>query len=742
MSREFEDRALAILDRIGVSLVTAGGDDMRKLGEILTGIEELGKLASEAGRTDIPEAAAAADAIITAFIFRDDLKGRWEEGAELSSRLVSSCRESCAGGKSCSGEVRAVARIARERMGIEIEIGGRGREAAPGPVSGGRKAVPEAIPLDKDKDLYPDFVNEAKEHLDEIEVKLVDLEANPGDAETVNALFRAFHTIKGISGFLDLPDVNGLAHATEAILDMARKGELAVTSQAVDVVFEAVDALRSMVKDVAEKTAAGALSRQPRNAEGILSRLEAVKTGEAGPRRGTLPLGDVLVEQGKVSRKDVEEAVEEQARSSDGRPIGEILIEAKKVTPRAVAEALRVQMAGPSAEDSRYVRIDVQKLDSLVDTVGEMVIAQTLVYNDPGVRAIEDQVFYRNMAQLGRVTGDLQKISMSMRMVTVRSTFQKMSRLVRDLARKSGKEIVFATEGEETEIDRNMVEEIHDPLVHLVRNAVDHGIEPAAERTAAGKKPYGTVALRACHQGGSVVITAEDDGRGLDERKILERAVERGLVPAGTELQSAELLAMVFEAGFSTVDKVTEISGRGVGLDVVRKNVQKLRGTIEAKSRPGQGTSFIMTLPLTLAIIDAIVVSVGTQRYLVATHAVIEAARPEKRDFFTVEHQGELLSVRGELLPLVRLHSLFGVPGAVEDPMAGLVIVVESDGEKRAVLVDNLVGKQQVVIKGLGRGMEGARGVSGGAIMGDGRVGLILDVPGIVSMTSRKRACV
>ena len=373
--------------------------------------------------------------------------------------------------------------------------------------------------------------------------------------------------------------------------------------------------------------------------------------------------------------------------------------------------------------------------------VGELVIAQALVCNDADVKAIESPMLYRNMAQLSRITSELQKIAMVMRMVPIRNTFQKMSRLVRDLAKKSGKEVALRMEGEETEIDRNMVEEIHDPLVHMIRNSVDHGLEPADVRAGQGKTPFGTVTLRAFHQGGYVVLAIEDDGRGIDPGKIVAKARERGLIAEGATLSEQEIFALLFEPGFSTAEKVTDISGRGVGMDVVRKNVEKLRGTIEIASRPGQGSTFSIKIPLTLAIIDGIVVRVGRERYVIPANSVVESLRPLKEDHFTVEHQGELIRVRGDLLPMVRFGRIFGVSGPETDPFSAIAVVVEHDKKKRALLVDELLGKQEVVIKSLGGGGTAVRGISGGAIMGDGRVGLILDIAGLFALTGRQPAC-
>jgi two-component system chemotaxis sensor kinase CheA len=319
-------------------------------------------------------------------------------------------------------------------------------------------------------------------------------------------------------------------------------------------------------------------------------------------------------------------------------------------------------------------------------------------------------------------------------MVPIRSTFQKMTRLVRDLSMKAGKQVELQMSGEDTELDRTIVEEISDPLVHMIRNAVDHGIEPADRRLAAGKSPHGNIRLRAFHQGGNIVIEVEDDGGGLSRERILRKAIERGLVAEGAQLSDSAILNLIFAPGFSTAEKVTDISGRGVGMDVVRRNIEKLRGKVEIQSTPGKGSRFTIYLPLTLAIIDGMIVGIGGQRYILPTLAVRESFRPAAGMVSTVQGRAEVVNVRGRLMPLVRLHALFGTPSRATRPEDGIIIVVESDHGARCVLVDDLLGKQEVVIKSLGQTFKKSAAVAGAAILGDGRVGLILDVDGIMGM--------
>ena len=379
-----------------------------------------------------------------------------------------------------------------------------------------------------------------------------------------------------------------------------------------------------------------------------------------------------------------------------------------------------------------FVKLDTRKLDSLVDLVGELVIAQSMVVQDPDVQRLSSRHLARGLRQLGRITSELQRTAMSLRMVPIQRTFQKMMRLVRDLAAQQQKQAQLVVDGEETELDRNIVEELADPLVHMIRNSVDHGIEPPAARVSHGKPALGTIRLSASHQRGGIVIKLQDDGKGLDRDRILAKARERGLIKPDATLTEAESFALIFAPGFSTAEKVTDVSGRGVGLDVVRRNIDKLRGKVEIQSVAGQGTTFTIVLPLTLAIIDGLLVGVGEDRYIIPTLSVRESFRPRPGMVSTVHERGEVVSVRGKLTPLLRLGQHLGTPGRAVDPTEGIIVVVESGDAARGLLVDELLGKQEVVIKNLGETFRRQELLAGAAILGDGRVGLILDVDTLV----------
>jgi two-component system chemotaxis sensor kinase CheA len=354
-----------------------------------------------------------------------------------------------------------------------------------------------------------------------------------------------------------------------------------------------------------------------------------------------------------------------------------------------------------------------------------------MLRQNPYITSSNDQKLYHNLGQLNQITSGLQRIAMSMRMVPIKSTFQKMVRLVRDLAKNAGKEVALEMSGEDTEIDRNVVDELYEPMVHMIRNAVDHGMESPDEREAAGKERRGSVLLRAFHRGGNIVIEIEDDGRGLNREAILEKALSRELIPEDHKLTDAEICNLIFHPGFSTAEKVTDVSGRGVGMDVVKKAIEKLRGRVEINTRPGLGSTFVINLPLTLAIIEGMLVRVGKERYIIPALAILESFRPSRDQYSTVEGKGEMIRTRGSLVPLVRLHRIFGVESDFEQPWEGLVVAVEHEDKKMCLLLDELLGKEEVVIKSLGGGLRNIKGIAGGAILGDGRVGLILDMSGI-----------
>jgi two-component system chemotaxis sensor kinase CheA len=605
-------------------------------------------------------------------------------------------------------------------------------------------------PLAADPELLNDFILESREHLTSIELQLLTLDQDPGNAEAIHAIFRGFHTIKGMAGFLDQDAIRDVAHEVETILDLARNGQLTITSLVIDRILESKDYLTRCMGGLESSMQTGTLQSPVRNEALLVAirSLSAAGRGAAEPvapppsgaslsaassRAASLsvpqPPTPAPVAEVTISREPVVFATEGLVELA--RQVAQMPAEAA-VEPSAPAESVEGPKTGvPRAAGARSIKVDTNKLDYLVDMVGEMVIAQSLVRHDPDLAVGVKPRLGRNLSQLARITDEVQRTAMSMRMIPVGQLFQKTSRLVRDLSRKAGKQVDLELFGEETELDRNIVEDLADPLMHMVRNSVDHGIETPEERMKTGKPATAHVRLKAGHQAGQIVIQISDDGRGLNQAKILRKAIEKGLVSADAQPTESEIFNLIFHPGFSTADQITDVSGRGVGMDVVRKSVQKLRGRIDVSSRPGEGTTFLLKLPLTLAIIDGLVVGVGGQRYIVPIFAVREMLKPPEDSISTLQGRQEMAMVRGSLLPLVRLHQRFGVKPRFENPWDSLLIVSESGGRQFCLMVDELIGKQEVVIKSLGETMANIAGVAGGAILGDGRVGLILDLEGL-----------
>ncbi len=592
------------------------------------------------------------------------------------------------------------------------------------------------LPADADLELLGEFVTESREFIAEAESALLSLEVDPEKMEAVNTVFRAFHTIKGTSGFLGLKALTELAHHAESLLSKVRNREIHFSGGYADLALRSIDTLKSLVEQVDQATRGKSMVLPP----GYMDLLKLLKRAEHEQFAETIPeapaepmrIGDILVASHKADREKVDEVA---ARQGD-EPIGVALVRSKAASLTDVAKALRAQQriaAGEKSAEST-VRVRTERLDRLIDMVGELVIAQSMVAQDVTVNDGAHHDLGKKISHAGKIVRELQDLSMSMRMVPFRATFQKTARVVRDLARKSGKIVEFEVKGEDTEIDRNMVDLITDPLTHMVRNSVDHGIEAPDEREKLGKPRSGLIGVKAFHSGGNVVVELSDDGRGLDRDKIIRKALEMGLIESDKGLADVDVYNLIFSPGFSTAAEVTDVSGRGVGLDVVKRNVEALRGRIEITSTPGVGCKFSLRLPLTLAITDGMQVKVGEEYYIVPTVNIQVSFRPSSSALFTVAGRGELVMLRGELMAMFRLHRLFDVKGAVEDPTKGLLVVVGDGNRRCALLVDELLGQQQVVAKSLGRGLGKVQGISGGAILGDGKVGLILDTMEIVSL--------
>ncbi len=652
-----------------------------------------------------------------------------------ASRLVSNVTNK----ETSVGPESAMAALLDGLKSLETEVSKA--EADVKVAASSNQAKPSAIDsLADDPELLQDFVVEASEHLSVMETQLLALEQNPDEAEPTHACFRAIHTIKGLAGFLELNAIREVAHEGETLLDAIRNRDLKAGPSLIDALLKAADFLRGEVKAI-EKVLGGAPKQAPRVYAPVLKELQAAgrpstvdlpvfqadSTPTVTPKKSTPSLPPINVH---VSVDAVEVSASTEKSVSVVAPAPK-----PSPSPTQASGAGTWQGGNPG---SRTVKIEMEKLDYLADMVGELVVAQSMLRPEGNGKLSTDSTLLRNLAQLARITAEVQKTTMSMRMVPIGQMFQRLTRLVRDVSRQVGKAVELEVSGEEIEMDRSIVEELADPLLHMVRNSIDHGIETVAERKQAGKDVDGRIRLKAKHDAGHVQIEISDDGRGLDRDKIIAKARERGLIDAHASLSETVILNLIFEPGFSTAEKVTDLSGRGVGMDVVRKQVQKLRGSVDVRSTPGEGTIFVLRLPLTLAIIDGLVIGIGTERYIVPIAAVKEVLRPTEDMIFTVASREEMVMVRNSLMPLIRLHRWLGVKPRSENLSAGILVVIESHGKCYCLAVDDLLGKQEVVIKSLGELMQNVPGVAGGAILGDGRIGLILEPDAIAAGAARE----
>ena len=624
--------------------------------------------------------------------------------------------QACAEIEAWSGHDLESRRAGIVRLGELLE---HAMEFSGGNSSGAKSKKPQVVEPEKikslkftlseefDADLLNEFIVESMECANIAESAILGWEKDPNNQELLNTIFRGFHTIKGTSSFINLDCVKDMAHKAESMLVRVRDGQENFTRGHADLSLKSLD----LIKSILERMKSSGPGKQIELPLGYEELLEALKNFISGTRDS------------KVNDLSPQLAVKQEPRERLTRKDGE-----------ASADQILAASQAPDQTIESTVRVKIDRLDKLLDTVGELVIAQTMVGQDELIVSGKHRDLSKKISHAGKIVRELQDLSMILRMVPLKGTFQKMARLARDLSKKNGKRVDFTTEGEDIEIDRNMVDMVADPLVHLIRNAVDHGIETPEERRRIGKSEDARICLTAGHVEGSIMLTVWDDGRGLNRQKILDKAMSRGLIDSAERITDQDVWQMIFQPGFSTAEQVTEVSGRGVGLDVVCQAVEALRGRIEVQSSEGKGCAFIMRMPLTMAITDGMVVRVGSQRYILPIANIQKAVRPVLTDIHTVNQRAEMLNFRGDLLPVFRLHRLFDIPDAQTELTLGLLVVIGEGQQRCALFVDDLLTQTQVVTKLLGKGINKVQGVAGGAIMSDGTVGLILDTAGIVNM--------
>jgi len=599
------------------------------------------------------------------------------------------------------------------------------------------------------------FFDEAHEHLETIEERAMALGSGKSDKEVLDAIFRAAHSIKGGSGTFGFTQLTEATHEMETLFDALRKGKGKADQSTVRLLLDACDVFKSH------------LARLKEGQKGNDPGMDALRAQLIGYRAGnaTAPAAAIPAPAKDAAKAAKPKATEENffsaeatimqpapAAKSEGTAFG--FFEDLPASPAAAETTIAKPAtekygffdptaAAPSDQnrrkgDSSSIRVSVEKIDRIVNLVGELVIAQAMMQQAVGANE-QDEHLSHSLSTLDRNTRDLQQAVMSIRMMPMEFVFSRFPRVVYDVSTRLNKKVHLRTQGQETELDKELIELLIDPLTHVVRNAIDHGIEPPAERLAAGKPEVGTLMMRATHRGGSVIIEVSDDGRGLDRERILAKARELGM-PSSDDMTDQQVWGVIFEAGFSTAKEVTNLSGRGVGMDGVRRNITSLGGGVSVSSGKGEGTTITIQLPLTLAVLEGMIVGVGDEQYIVPLEFVAEAIMPGANEIKTIVNQASLVAVRGEHLPIINLSEVVQLPP--HKPKAPhetqLCLVVEVDNRRAALLVDQLIGQQQLVVKSLDANLHSVPGVAGATILGDGRVALILDVSAITRTTSSR----
>lgn len=628
---------------------------------------------------------------------------------------------------------------------------------------------------------YQVFFEETAEHLASMESLLLGLDIDAPNLDDLNAIFRAAHSIKGGSGTFGFNDMIEATHILETLLDKLRKEELRLTSEMIDVFLQAGDVLKSQLEghqngapvdqDRVKSVCAQLhnLSQEQNSGTKTSQAQDSQAPGHNSQSDINTPHQEVehkqpgaIAEEGYGFFMDLETMKNEIANAAgygffdtdsteytpqdtpeNKSPLAAVGATQGGFTPKNnVKDIKSVSRSAPAPvnADAASIRVSTEKVDQLINLVGELVITQAMLSQT--VSQVDPVVYEKllnGMAQLQRNTRDLQDSAMSIRMMPISFVFSRFPRLVRDLATKLGKQIELKTIGEGTELDKGLIEKISDPLVHLVRNSLDHGIEPPEQRTACGKDQKGTITLRASHQGGNIVISIEDDGSGLSRNKILAKAREKGM-SVNDDMPDHEVWQLIFSPGFSTAEIVTDVSGRGVGMDVVKRNIEGMGGRVEISSMQGMGTTITIRLPLTLAILDGMSISVGNEIFIIPLTYIVESMQPRKEELNTISGQGSVVHVRGEYLPIITLHEVFNLAPKVREYHHGILVILESDGKKIALFVDELVGQHQVVIKSLESNYKRVPGTSGATIMGDGKVAMIIDVISLARMSHQRAA--
>jgi len=590
---------------------------------------------------------------------------------------------------------------------------------------------PSASPaLAINEEMIRAFRSEADELLETAEQALLVLEREPSNNDSVQQAFRAFHSFKGNAGFLGYSDLERLSHRAESALDAVRVDSVKGDSKFFDLLLKVIDFLRQSLGRL-DQGRSPVIPALP----GLLSLIDdAIARSRRVPEAEVPQSTEAIEKQSELTRRETEDREEERRNQERRQTNAERRRDDRR---REIAESSTGSVESLSkSSDKQSVRVDVAKLDILLDLVGELVIAEAMVAQNPDIKSLDVKLdcFERSVMQLDKITRELQNVVTSVRMIPLAGTFKRMIRLVRDLSQKAGKTVDLQLVGEETEVDKSVIELITDPLVHIIRNSIDHGIDSAAERESRSKDSTATVTLEAKYVGSEVWIMISDDGRGLNRGKIINKARERGLLDGdGADLKDDAVWQFIFLPGFSTAEKVTDVSGRGVGMDVVRRNIEAIRGKVEVRSESGVGTTVILKIPLTLAIIDGMIARVGNTLFTLQTIEIKQSMRPTADQIVHTMDGRQIVNLRGTLMPVIDLAERYNLKTTRESLEQGILIVIDSGSHPVCLAVDELLGQQQIVIKGLSNYIGELNGISGCTILGGGEISLILDTSSLIS---------
>jgi len=586
-----------------------------------------------------------------------------------------------------------------------------------------------------DDEFLQDFIIETQEHLEAIEMNILDVETESDEEQIVNSLFRSFHTIKGLAGFVDQGLIEKISHKTETVLDFFRKDSLKISKDIANLILDSADLIGEICGDIS-------LVSNEEFRKGVLEFLEQLESYEKYIQSGDYSkavdsanseddfenkkrIGEILLEDRAINEKDLEEILNSQNNDPDLK-FGQIAVKEKKAKARDIINGIRKQKQSKSHENNGgIIRIPTKKIDDLVDMMGELIITQSQIEQEAETKYDSNDIFFTKLLNMSRIMKEMQGLSMSLRMVSLKSTFQKLTRIARDTIDEMGKDVDFILDGEDTEIDRNIAEKLLEPLVHLVKNSISHGIESRDLRQKRGKTPTGHVSISAYSNKGSVYIEICDDGNGIDLDVVYKKALEKELISETKNYSEKEIQDFIFLPGFSTIKDVNKISGRGVGMDVVKTGLSKIGGKIETINNPGKGCKFVLKIPINLAVMNGTIISIMDNKYIIPTLSIKQIIQVEEDNWVEIKGKKSMIRLRDSVIPLINISKMLNIQPVNDNKLA---IILEMDNEMKAIPVDDIIGRREIVVKPMNEEFSDLDYISGASILGDGTVSLILDI--------------